>query len=99
MFASLKNFDPVYYFDINTSKMRKEDIDRLRKTLFSKLGEYIILRLSANLSNEKVKELSRVTTPQELIEKFNGWIPNLEERVLHEIESFKKTFKKITKIV
>lgn len=93
MFQSLQGFDPLYYFNVDTSKLTSEQKNKVRKILLDKLGEYILLKISASLSPTQQKEVSQLNEKM-LVSKLSSYMPDLENRILEEIEAYKKEYEK-----
>ncbi|MDO8658689.1 MAG: hypothetical protein Q7K55_08160 [Candidatus Levybacteria bacterium] len=92
MLITLKDFDAVKFLGINTSILSQKDLEEIRNSLNSKIGEYILLKLSSLLTEGQLKQA--VDSGEKILETLKTFIPNLDQRILQETENFKKDYQK-----
>lgn len=56
MLTNLKKFDPIEFLDIDASVLSQKDLEEMRNSLNSKIGEYILLKFSTFLTEEQFKQ-------------------------------------------
>lgn len=92
MLSSLNNFDPISYLSLDAASLSKEDIEQLRSGLTSKIGQFILLKFSQYLPEDKFEEITSLTNGVEMLRKLNEAIPNMDEKLQEELENFKKDY-------
>ncbi len=92
MLISLKDFDPIIFLNINTVSQSTEETDKMRQHLNSKIGEYVLLRLSADLTTEQLGKITKQKDGKVIINMLGSLIPSLQTKILHELENFKKDY-------
>lgn len=93
MLTSLQNFDPVAFLEIDTSSMPAEELSSLKQSLMAKIGEYVLLKFAQNLTTEQMDDVMGVETPEKLMEKLGTVVPNMNQKMLEEMENFKNEYK------
>lgn len=93
MLTVLNNFDPVSFLGIDTALMTPEETSNLSSTLNSKISEYVLLKLSDNLSDEQFQKIVDTTDPEEMMKLLGEAVPDLETRIKTELENFKNEYK------
>lgn len=92
MLQALGNFDPVSFLGVDTVSLSSEEISQLRNSLNTKMGEYILLKFSENLTDEQFQQITNTKDGEQMITMLKNIIPNLEEKMLKELESFKREY-------
>ncbi|MDO8658043.1 MAG: hypothetical protein Q7K55_04835 [Candidatus Levybacteria bacterium] len=93
MLATLKDFDPVKFLDIDASTLSQKDLEEMRIFLNSKIGEYMLLKFSSLLTDRQFEQA--VDSKEKIHETLRTFIPNLDQRIFQEIENFKKNYQTI----
>lgn len=89
---TLKNFDPTSFLDIDTSFLPKEEIENLKISLSSKIGEYILLKFSNDLTPKQIEQIGNFKNGQKLFDFIKTTMPNFENKIIEELENFKKDY-------
>ncbi len=92
MLQTLFQFDPISYLEIDTIGLSNEEIIQLYKDLNAKIGEYVLLKLSDQLTEKQIEHINAVDS-QQMLELMHSFIPNLTEQLIQQIEAFKKDYK------
>lgn len=92
MLTSLRSFDPITFLEINIESFSSEEISQLRQSIFDKMGEYIFIKLSQNLSEDQMQKIIKIVNKNDLLLNFKQFIPDLEEKIVSELNYFKKEF-------
>lgn len=93
MFQSLNGFDPLKFLNIDNSQFQSEDeINQLRLDLNNKIGEYILLKLGGEISEDQINSILNSSNGEEVLDNLGKFTPNLEERVRLELENFKREY-------
>ncbi len=91
----LQGFDPLLFLGIDASKLSSpEETTQLRTVINKELGEYILMKLSDDLAEEQLDQLLKSSSGEEVLQKLNVFAPGLENRILLELDNFKKEFLK-----
>lgn len=90
---TLKDFDPIKFLGIDISLFSQKDLEIMRDSLNSKIGEYILLKISNLLTEKQFKQA--VNSGEKILETLRTYIPDLDQRILLEIENFKKDYQKV----
>ena len=85
------DFNPIQFLNVNVSKLSEAEIKDLRNHLSSKIGEYILLKLSDHFTPEQQARLADITTPEQLQELLSV-IPQWNEKVNIELINFKTEY-------
>lgn len=93
MLNVLNNFNPVAFLEIDTTSMQPEETSNLSNSLNNKISEYILLKLSDNLSDEQFQKVVGTTDPEEMMKLLGEAVPNLEARIKTELENFKNEYR------
>ena len=95
MFFLSKQFDPFFLLQIDTSTLSTtEEAEKLRVELVGKIDEYILYKLSADLSQEQLDQLLSLKNDQgKMSEKMQSFFPDFAHRIQKEIEDFKIEYK------
>lgn len=94
MFLSLNNFDPISFLEINASRAgSSEELKELRMNLLDKMGEYVLFKLTESLPQAQQQYLL-TTNSTDLLSQLKAIFPDLEQRMMQELESFKTDFQK-----
>lgn len=95
MFTSLQKFDPLVFLSVDTNSLSSPDeVNALREDLNKKIGEYILIKLSGGLTEEQMNEILAAQSGSEILNKLVTVVPELEQKVLQEIENFKTDYQK-----
>lgn len=95
MLQILQGFDPLVFLDIDVSKFSsQEESTQLKTAINRELGEYILIKLSNNLSEEQLNQLLTSSSGEEIVQKLSTLDLGLEDRILLELENFKSEFLK-----
>lgn len=97
MLTTLANFDPVQFLEIDTSSYSPDKIRKIRKDLHSKIGEYVLVKLSENLTDEQTTELEKLLFGTQIFNFLKNNIPDTEFKMLQVIEDFKKDYQELGK--
>lgn len=97
MLVSLSNFDPIVFLEIDTASYSADEITKMRSSLMSKIGEYILLKFSENLTQEQFNQVSSIRDGSQLINVLKNFIPDFDSKILQEVENFKTEYKQILK--
>lgn len=91
----LQGFDPLVFLDIDVSKFPSSaGRDQLKTEINKKLGDFILMKLSDDLSQEQLDQLLKSSSGEEILQKLNLFDSGLEHRVLIELENFKNEYLK-----
>lgn len=91
MLTSLKNFDPIVFLNVNATKLSEKEVIELRDYLNSRIGEYILLKLSDDLTPEQRDSLANIKDVQQMLE-FLKTVLQWEEKVNLELANFKTEY-------
>lgn len=97
MLISLNNFDPTTFLNIKTTALSAEELTKMRQDLNAKVGEYILLKLSDQLTEQQLGEISQIKDGKMMFNTLVKLIPDFEKRVLQELENFKNEYSQIVK--
>lgn len=97
MLTSLQNFDPIVFLSIDATTLSDEEIDKAREQLNSKIGEYLLLKLSDNLTQQQLSQVTQAKDGTAMMSLLNNLIPSLQNRILSEVENFKKEYLEVLK--
>lgn len=89
MLKNLVNFDPVTFLGIDISSMSEQDINDLRTSLNKKIGEYVLLKLSDSLTSEQVDDVISMADGEQIINKLQNQIPDVEQKIIGIMDNFK----------
>ena len=92
MHNALINFDPIKFLEVDTTQYTTSALSELRMELNSKIGEYILIKISKDLSKEQLKNLKDITDGDKLFEELRVKIPDLNSIILTELENFKSDY-------
>lgn len=95
MLTVLKNFDPISFLKISTGSMSVPETAQLKASLNSKIGEYLLLKLSDDLSEDQYKRLIGSKDLEEMAKLAQSFIPDLEKKIDHELDNFKKEYQEV----
>ena len=95
MLQSLKNFDPISFLSISTTGLSEKDIEQLRNGLNSRIGEYLLLKFSEDISPEELDRIIKIKDGQKLLAELRKLVPNVDARMLDEIENFKNDYQSV----
>ena len=93
----LKDFDPIKFLGINKSTLKPGKLATLKNFLNGKIGEYILLKLSNELSEGQLSEITRSKSGTQMLRLLKIAIPNFNTKFFAELENFKKEFKVMVK--
>lgn len=96
MLTKLNDFDPIKFLEIDTSLLSTNNLSNFRKTLNSKIGEYILLKVSKYLTKKQLNKAGRINNGQKLFEMLKTEIPDLNPKIIEELENFKNEYQKVT---
>lgn len=95
MLQMLLGFDPLVFLGIDASKLSSpEETAQLKTAINKELGEYILMKLSDDLSEEQLNQLLSSSSGEEIVQKLSTLDLGLEDRILLELENFKSEFLK-----
>lgn len=95
MLQILQGFDPLVFLAIDVSKLSStEEAVQLKTAINKELGEYMLMKLSDDLSEEQLNQLLTSSSGEEIVQKLSTLDPGLEDRILLELENFKSEFLK-----
>jgi hypothetical protein len=94
MLPALQGFDPLYYFDVDVKGMNEHEVTQIRQKMTEKLSEYILFKLSSQLTEAQQLAVFQIENGEELLTVLSKYIPDLEEKIMLEIEGFKKAYQK-----
>lgn len=95
MIHTLNNFDPINYLGIDISSFSTEQIIKLRIDLNNKIGEYILLKLSDNLTSDQLENVIFLTKGNQIVNELANIIPDFKQKILQELENFKAEYQTI----
>lgn len=84
---NIPNFDPILFLDLNT--LKTEDKKRIRNNLNQKISEFILIKIIAELPENKIKDEDN---PAHLFALAKRTIPNLDSFIKKKLEEFKKIY-------
>lgn len=90
MLTSLTNFDPIAFLKVDTTSLSLEEVEKISQQLSSSIGEYILLKLSDELTQEQLEQVTQTQDGAVMLNMLRGLIPSADVRMLNEVENFKK---------
>ncbi len=95
MLQMLQGFDPLVFLGIDVSKFSSpEEKAQLKTAINKELGDYILMKLSDDFAEEQLDQLLKSSSGEEILQKLSIFDSGLENRVLLELENFKREFLK-----
>ncbi len=91
MIAKFANFDPITFLNIDQASLSAEELGQLRQDLMAKIGEYVLLKLSKDFTDEQVNYLAAMDG-QAVFNTLNTHLPDFENKFVLEVENFKKDY-------
>ncbi len=91
MIAKLANFDPVTYLNIDQSSYSPQELGQLRQDLMAKMGEYVLLKLSQDFTDEQVNYLTPLDG-QAIFNTLETHLPDFQNKFMLELDNFKKDY-------
>lgn len=90
-------FDPLSFLNIDTTKLSQGEIDITRDFLNALIGEYILLKLSKNLTEEQITQLM-MSNKNQILNTLKNMVPDTENTIRKELENFKRDYGNIPPI-
>ncbi len=91
MIAQLANFDPITYLNIDQASYSDQELGQLRQDLMAKIGEYVLLKLSQDFTDEQVNYLAGMDG-QAVFNTLQTHVPDFENKFMLELDNFKKDY-------
>lgn len=86
------NFDPISFLGLTKDSITHKDADQLKGELNKSIIEYVIIKLVDQLTEEQVKTFITKESPEEKIKTLNNFIPDLDQKIVEELENFRKEY-------
>lgn len=93
MLKTLVNFNPISFLDIDTNALSPIEIENLRQMLMSRMGEYVLLKLSHSFNEDQLKELINTQDGEQIMTTIKSSVSSADKKIIKELEKFKKDFK------
>lgn len=94
MLQALANFNPITFLNIDTSSYSDEEIKILKGNLHNKMGEYVLLKMTNYLTPEQTDHILSLSDGNQILNTLNTTVPGLEQKIVTEIENFRKEYQK-----
>ncbi len=92
MDLSSQNFDPLTFLNVDPDSLSETELSKLRTSLSTKMGEYILLKLSEYLNDEQLDQVIHAKDGGEMISMLRGLVPDLDAKLEQEMQNFKNEF-------
>lgn len=93
----LDKFDPLSFLNIDATRLSQDEIDITRSYLNALIGEYILLKLSRNLTEEQIAQL--IESKTQILNTLKSIVPDTDNAIQKELENFKKDYSNIPPII
>lgn len=95
MIQSLSNFNPIAFLGIDIAGKSPAELNYLQNELKSKIGEYILLKSSENLTVVQLEEITQADE-QQMIGILQKYIPDIDSKIPDWLNDFKTEYDKQT---